>query len=99
MVRIGIYEHKAPKGLIRVTVKVVDGVIEDLRVAGDFFVYPEDFIWTLEEALRGMRADPSAVASRVGQLFKEHGAVTAGSGVDDFVRAIAQAVREAGEAC
>jgi hypothetical protein len=27
--RIGIYEYKAPKGLIRVTVKIVDGVIED----------------------------------------------------------------------
>lgn len=99
VLRIGIYEHKAPKGLIRVTVKVVEGVIEDVRVAGDFFVYPEDFVWSLEEALRGMKADPSAVASKVGELFKEHGVVAVGSNVDDFVNAITQAVREAGEAC
>jgi len=97
--RIGIYEHKAPKGLIRVTVKVVDGVIEDIRVAGDFFIYPEDAVWALEQGLKGLRAEPSLVASVVEKVFSDLGLEAVGSTVEDFKLAVVQAVKEASQLC
>ncbi len=97
--RIGIYEYKAPKGLIRVTVKVTEGVIEDIRVAGDFFIYPEDFIYELEQRLRGLKAEPGAIGKMVEDLFLSKHVESIGSGVEDFKTAIINAVREAGEVC
>ncbi|GAY25551.1 lipoate--protein ligase A [Desulfurococcaceae archaeon AG1] len=97
--RIGIYEHKAPKGLIRVTVKVVDGVIEDIRIAGDFFIYPEDFVYELEQKLRGLKAEPAAIGRVVEDLFRSEHVESVGSSVDDFKTAIVSAVKEAGEVC
>lgn len=97
--RIGIYEHKAPKGLIRVTVKVLDRVIEDIRIAGDFFIYPEDSIYELEKRLRGLKADPGAVSRAIEDLFLSEHIEGIGVGVDDFKTAIVNAIREAGEIC
>ena len=97
--RIGIYEYKAPKGLIRVTVKIVDGVIEDIRIAGDFFIYPEDSVFVIESRLRGLRADPSYIGKVVEELFLASVSESIGSSVEDFKAAILHAVREAGEVC
>ncbi len=97
--RIGIYEYKAPKGLIRVTVKVIEGVIEDIRIAGDFFIYPEDFVYELEQRLRGLKADPGAVEKIIEDLFLSERVESVGASVDDFKITITNAVREAGEAC
>ncbi len=97
--RIGIYEYKAPKGLIRVTVKVVEGAIEDIRIAGDFFIYPEDFVYELEQRLRGLKADPGAVEKIIEDLFLSERVESVGASVDDFKITITNAVREAGEAC
>lgn len=97
--RIGIYEYKAPKGLIRVTVRVVDGMIEDIRIAGDFFIYPEDVVFMLENRLRGLKADPSYVGKVVEELFHLNVIESIGSSVEDFKTAILYAIKEAGEVC
>ena len=46
--------HKAPGGLIRATVEVRDGRLNDVSLSGDFFCYPREAIAGLESALEGV---------------------------------------------
>ena len=55
MKRIG--EHKAKKGLIRFEIDEEKGIAEDVKITGDFFVYPEEVIGELENALKGKRLE------------------------------------------
>lgn len=55
MKRIG--EHKAKKGLIRFEIDEEKGIAEDVKITGDFFVYPEEIIGELENALKGKRLE------------------------------------------
>jgi len=71
--RIGIYEHEAPKSLIRVTVKLVGQRDRGYKVVGEFFIYSEDAVWALEQDLKGLRVEPSLVASVVEKVFSDLG--------------------------
>ena len=53
--------HKAPAGLVRVTVVVRSGAIEDLSITGDFTLLPQAALDQVEAALRGLPADPARV--------------------------------------
>ncbi|WP_297506872.1 lipoate protein ligase C-terminal domain-containing protein [Thermococcus sp.] len=50
-------EHKAKKGLIRIEFDEENGVVEHVRITGDFFVHPEEAIHELEETLEGHRIE------------------------------------------
>lgn len=94
MVAEGEARLKAAKGLIRAKV-VIDGergVVIEARVTGDFFAYPEEVVYKLEEELKG--APVSEVRGRVEKVLS--GARLVGSTVDDFARVIEEAVRAAG---
>ena len=41
-------EFKAPKGIIKVFVKLAEGVISQIQISGDFFMYPEEALDDLE---------------------------------------------------
>lgn len=61
-------KYKEPGGkLVVVDVEVGGDVVTDIRVSGDFFAEPEDVIFRIQDALRGMDAQASAadVATRV----------------------------------
>jgi len=49
--------HKAPGGLIRCELELIDHKINDLSLSGDFFCFPKDAVGRLEGALRGKRLD------------------------------------------
>ncbi|MBO8174837.1 MAG: lipoate--protein ligase family protein [Thermococcus sp.] len=55
MKRIG--EHKAKKGLIRFEIEERDGIAENVKITGDFFIYPENTIEELEEKLKGHKLE------------------------------------------
>jgi hypothetical protein len=93
--RIGVYEHKARKGLIRVSIRVAGGVIDDVSVTGDFFIYPEDSVFQLESSLKGLEASWEAV-SRVLDEFFSKGLELAGATPEDFKIAFRKALEEAG---
>jgi lipoate-protein ligase A len=42
--------------LLKVAVLSQGGIIEDIRVTGDFFIYPEEALELLEEKLKGRTA-------------------------------------------
>ncbi|MER5780150.1 biotin/lipoate A/B protein ligase family protein [Streptomyces mobaraensis] len=61
-------EYKVPGGkLVVVDLEVRDGVLCDVRVAGDFFLEPDEALFDINRALEGASADLSAqeLAARV----------------------------------
>ncbi len=85
---MGIYEVKSRKGLIRAKCRGSGGVIAELDITGDFFMYPEDLLWRVEEELIGVRIDYDEIYRRLDEIFRSLGIVLIGSRIDDFVRAI-----------
>ncbi len=85
---------RAQKGVIkaRLTVDTETLRIVEARITGDFFLYPEDALWKLEESLRG--AAVAEVADRVRDALKE--AKLVGSTAEDFIEALMEAVEKAG---
>lgn len=66
--------HKAPGGLVRVTVRERDGAIDDLVISGDFFCYPPEALPALERSLVGTPLDEATIAERVARFLAERGA-------------------------
>jgi lipoate-protein ligase A len=85
---------RAVKGVIRAKV-VVDTrarKILEVQLTGDFFAYPEEAVWRLEEALRG--APIGQVPVRVAAALE--GVKLVGCTPSDFVEAVLEAVERAG---
>ncbi len=54
-------EYKVPGGkLVVVDLEVVDGHIDQFRLAGDFFLEPDDALPLIDAAVNGLRADTDA---------------------------------------
>ncbi|RLE98601.1 MAG: lipoate--protein ligase family protein [Thermoprotei archaeon] len=87
---------KARKGLIRVKIVVDERSrrIADVRITGDFFMYPEDALWKLEDELRGAALDASEVTAKVRRALE--GVRLVGSTPEDFTEAVLAALRGAG---
>ncbi|MGC9122727.1 MAG: lipoate protein ligase C-terminal domain-containing protein [Thermoplasmata archaeon] len=88
-----IYEKKTKKGLIRVKVFVENNTIKDITMEGDFFIYPEDKIWELEEYLKSTPIDENIIKEKVNEIMKD--AEFVGSNLSDFYEVIINAVRGA----
>ncbi|MGC8610621.1 MAG: lipoate protein ligase C-terminal domain-containing protein [Thermoplasmata archaeon] len=88
-----IYEKKTKKGLIRVKVFVENDTIKDITIEGDFFIYPEDKIWELEEYLKSTPIDENIIKEKVNEIMKD--AEFVGSNLSDFYEVIINAVRGA----
>ncbi|WP_037570581.1 lipoate--protein ligase family protein [Phaeacidiphilus oryzae] len=90
-------EYKIPGGkLVAVDLEVRDGVLRDVRVAGDFFLEPDEAILLIDRALEGAPADAdaAALAARIDAALPEgavlFGLTSAGIGVA-VRRALAEA--------
>src|SRR5437763_17159982 len=54
-------EYKTPGGkLVAVEFDIVDGRLAGVRVSGDFFLYPDDALPLINEALEGASPDATA---------------------------------------
>ena len=61
-------EYKTPGGkLVIVDFDVVEGRLSDVRITGDFFLYPEESFPLLHESLEGISSEmsESAISERV----------------------------------
>ncbi len=73
-------EYKVPGGkLVVVDLEVVDGSIREFRLAGDFFLEPDDALPLIDQAVDGLPAttDAAGIAAAVGAALPE-GAVLLG---------------------
>jgi len=85
-------ELKVPGGkLVRVELDVEDGRLRDVKITGDFFLYPEEAIEGLESALRGLSVD-SDFEAVVTQRLRELGAELLGAAPSDIAAAIRRAL-------
>jgi len=86
--------RRARKGLIRVRVvmNMEREEVVEARISGDFFAYPEDVVWKLEEALKG--APITEVSARITAALKE--AKLVGCSPSDFAETIIEAIKRAG---
>lgn len=86
--------YKAAKGLIRINVKVKEAKVSRITISGDFFMYPEDKLWELEDSLLGVRAEQNAILSRVKEFYAKSGVLTPGVAPEDFVKAIVMGIED-----
>ncbi len=79
--KIGIYEHKAKKGIIRSTVKIYNDVA-DIKITGDFMIFPEDVVFQLESRLSNIKPDTGIILNIIDETM--HEATLFGCTIDDF---------------
>lgn len=80
-------EYKIPGGkLLTCEMRVVEGVIAEIKLSGDFFMHPEDAIKELEEELTGSRID--AYESKIIEFFQDREIKLFGISPGDFSKVI-----------
>ncbi len=81
-------EHKAPGGLIRVTARLRDEVLDDVSLSGDFAFYPLSLVAGLETALRGLPLEEQSLRPAVESFYETRAVQAPGAGPDEIVRAL-----------
>ena len=90
-------EFKVPGGkLVVVDLETSDGVIRDFRLAGDFFLEPDEALGAIEGAVNGLAAetDGRAIAAAIQRALPE-GAVLLGFSPEGVATAIRRALQRA----
>lgn len=85
--------YKAAK-LIKISMDVENGVIIGIKITGDFFMYPEEAIRGLENALIGASLDVEDLKSRISKFILENNVEIPMISVMDLVNAILSAKPE-----
>jgi hypothetical protein len=84
--------YKAAKGLIRIKAIVEANIIEEIQIAGDFFMYPEDKLWELERNLVGTSIHRSDIIAKIQSFYEQTELLTPGVVPEDFAEAIVRAI-------
>lgn len=80
--------YKSPGGLIRATVRLREGRIDDLTLSGDFTMLPAFAVGALEQALRGVTLEAAAVRLKVMEFYRNLPVQSPGVGIEDWVNAL-----------
>lgn len=92
-------EYKVPGGkLVRVSFDVIDDVLRNAQLSGDFFLEPDEALEDINAALNGLpvSADSGVIAERIRQSVSDEAIMVGFSAIDVGVavrRALAQASR------
>lgn len=81
--------HKTKGGLIRVSVDAADK-INDIRITGDFFIYPEESVEALEKALVGVSTEEAEILKVVKDFYENIEGMDISA--EDIVNAIKKAL-------
>ncbi len=79
--------HKARGGLIRAEVHILEGKIADVRIYGDFTLYPKDSLKDLEKMLRGVDFERDPIRRKLEEFFRRD-VDFPGVGVGDLIAVI-----------
>ena len=80
--------HKARGGLLRAEVHIWEEVIEDIRIYGDFTLYPKSALKELEESLSGVPFEREAIEKKVEDFLKKEEIEFPGVGIHDLIQVI-----------
>jgi lipoate---protein ligase len=83
--------RKAPGGLVRVTVRLRGGRIDDISVSGDFTILPAAAVGDIEAALRGIGPDRTAIRAVVEARYRALSVQSPGLEPADWAETVALA--------
>ncbi|MBU7014243.1 MAG: hypothetical protein HXS52_09910 [Theionarchaea archaeon] len=90
--RLGKYVHPAEKGIIIVSVYLLEGKIADLGISGDFMQISDFDFEELTGHLFGLPAEKECIYTAVTNFFQKKNATLLGVTPEDFAQAITGAV-------
>ncbi len=89
-------QRRVPGGKrVRVHLELEGGAVMVAEISGDFFLYPEDSLKALEDALVGLSASTTegSVLALVEHIFASHNITSFGFTPHDLARTIWEALR------
>ncbi len=93
-VRVVDGAFKAPGGLIRVTARLRNQVIDDISLTGDFTLLPASAGLALEEALMGVVAEAGPLLAAIGSVYRQLAIESPGVTAQDFAQAVLNAAAQ-----
>jgi lipoate-protein ligase A len=88
--------HKAPAGLIRVTLLIRGNRIHDLIITGDFHPTPYEALRDMEKVMRGKECRSEVIEKEMSKIFERPEVEIPGTVVKDFTQAFVKAFEAAG---
>ncbi|TFH11738.1 MAG: hypothetical protein E4H14_00320 [Candidatus Thorarchaeota archaeon] len=89
---VGTSNFKAPGGLIRSTVEVIEQKVSEIVISGDFFMLPNEAISQLEKELVGSSIESDELLRRIRVAYSENGIESPGVDPEDIVTSIRMAI-------
>lgn len=84
--------HKSKGGLIRSFVTTENGVIKDITISGDFFLFPEDALIRLLYELKGIGATREEIQRNIEETYRKENIQSPGTSPSDFTESIMKAL-------
>ncbi|MCE8423282.1 MAG: hypothetical protein J5U19_12510 [Candidatus Methanoperedens sp.] len=80
--------HKSKGGLIRSFVGTENGIIDDISISGDFFLFPEEALSKIIEELKGAAAKREEIQKNIEATYKKENIQSPGTTPSDFTESI-----------
>jgi hypothetical protein len=80
--------HKSKGGLIRSFVKAENGIIKDISISGDFFLFPEDAFFKMIQVLKGIPAIREDIVQKIQEVYIKENIQSPGTLPADFAESI-----------
>lgn len=84
--------HKSKGGLIRSLVRIKNGIIDDINISGDFFMFPEESLFKIIDELKGIGAERKEIEKKIEEIYIRENIQTPGSSPVDFAESIMKAL-------
>jgi hypothetical protein len=84
--------HKSKGGLIRSFVKTENGIITDISISGDFFLFPEDAFFKMIQDLKGIPAIREDIVQKIQDVYIKENIQSPGTVPADFAESIMKAL-------
>src|SRR5574337_895163 len=78
----GIYKSRG--GLIRSFVIIENGLIKDITISGDFFLFPEEAIFSVLEHLKGAPVNRDEIKRNIEETYLKENIQSPGTSPADF---------------
>ncbi len=84
--------HKSRGGLIRSFVSEEHGIIKEVTISGDFFLFPEDAVFIILENLKGTPSKRENIQKNIEETYEKEGIQSPGTSPADFTESIMKAL-------
>lgn len=84
--------HKSKGGLIRSFVTIEKGMIKEISISGDFFLFPEEAFFKIAEELKGIKAKREDVEQKIKEIYTRENIQSPGTTPSDFAESIMKAL-------